>query len=100
MKEELLTGTAKDHFLSWLDLQDLAPYRVMFDSIPEFIQLAYIVQWLDTVKLRICIEPILGGEFRVFALYKSEHTWIDDRYSDRTSATKNIIQKANEIYNQ
>jgi len=100
MKEELLTGKAKEHFLEWLDKQDLAPYRVMFDSIPEFVQLAYIVEWLDQSDFKVCTEPILGSEFRVFVLRKNIHYWIDGRFTDRNSATISIIQKSNEIYNQ
>ena len=94
-----LSGKTKEHFLNWLEIQDLAPYKVMFDSIPEFVQISYIVQWLDSVDLKVCVEPILGGEFRIFVLDSNFHDWVDDRYSDRISAYKEIIKKCDTIYN-
>jgi len=36
----------KEDFLNWLDKQELAPYKQMFDDIPEFVQVSYVKKYL------------------------------------------------------
>lgn len=107
---ELLTGKEKESFLEWLDKQDLAPYRVIFDEVPLIIQTSYIIEWLDSVGIKILPCYGLSGWYCVvknynnkeFGNYKCFHV-VNNRINDfdtRQEAITEAIKKANEIYNK
>jgi len=101
----MLTNKAKIDFLNWLDKQDLAPYRVMFDDIPKFIQTAYIIQWLDEIGLIIEIDYERASKQyfgNLLNCLKSTITRqdISNNFNSRTSFEEEGIKQANLIYNE
>ncbi len=108
-----LNGKAKQDFEKWLDIQEVAPYKVMFWDIPKIVQVAYIVEWLDSVDFYLDIEIVkdrMLGYVRgfdssvIFTLHvdlmtNNSDCLKDDIYDTRAEAVLKAIQKANEVYN-
>lgn len=64
-----------DDFYNWLDKQDLAPYKVMFEDVPEMVQIPYIQKYLrEQACTEICIRPI-SNLLRYYA-----EIWIHDKF--------------------
>jgi len=47
----MLKGKSLELFETWLNNQEVAPYFVMFDSLPKIIQCAYIIDWFDNINI-------------------------------------------------
>lgn len=99
----ILTNKAKKDFHTYLgepfDFQN-------FDQIPELVQYAYILKWLDHIGLIIIISHISGLEIQEWSYdikdykhpeYMKKH--VGEIYLSREIASKEAIEKANEIYN-
>ena len=92
----ILTGKAKLDFEKWLDKQNVAPYKVMFYDIPIVVQIAYLVEWFDSVGIYITSDyfelnkgfysEVLNSDFEIIKPTRQE-------------ALIEAIKKANEIYN-
>ena len=92
----ILTGKAKLDFEKWLDKQNVAPYKVMFYDIPIVVQIAYLIEWFDSVGI------IITSDY--FELNKGYYSEIlDSNFAivkpTRQEALTEAIKKANEIYN-
>ena len=92
----ILTGKAKLDFEKWLDKQNVAPYKVMFYDIPIVVQIAYLIEWFDSVGI------IITSDY--FELNKGFYSEIlDSNFAivkpTRQEALTEAIKKANEIYN-
>ena len=87
---ELINGKAKEDFLNWLDQQDLAPYKVMFDEVPLNVKLPYIIEFLETKKYEGI--PLFTKCFNFYHIFRIESQSIFDVWIQS-------IQKSNEIYN-
>jgi len=98
---ELLTGKSKEHFLEWLDKQDLAPYKVMFDEVPLIVQASYIIEWFDIVGCVICIGNIYydGYHFN-WNINMTKPVNSENGYETRAEATTEAIKSAVKIYNE
>lgn len=46
----MLTDKTKEDFIVWLNIQEIAPYAVMFDDLPKSVKKAYIINWLDSLQ--------------------------------------------------
>ena len=92
----ILTGKAKLDFEKWLDKQNVAPYKVMFYDIPIVVQIAYLIEWFDSVGI------IITSDY--FELNKGYYSEIlDSNFAivkpTRQEALTEAIKKANEYYN-
>ena len=99
---EILTGNAKEDFGKWLEIQEVAPYRVMFDTIPDFIQIAYIVEWLDAERIlyEVQYERNTNQFFGcVIDFKKGVRSDVTGNFHNRKDCHRESIIKANEIYN-
>ena len=93
----ILTGKAKLDFEKWLDKQNVAPYKVMFYDIPIVVQIAYLVEWFDSVGIYVTSD--------YFELNKGFYSEVlDSNFAivkpTRQEALTEAIKKANEIYNE
>ena len=93
----ILTGEAKLDFEKWLDKQNVAPYKVMFYDIPIVVQIAYLVEWFDSVGIYVTSD--------YFELNKGFYSEVlDSNFAivkpTRQEALTEAIKKANEIYNE
>ena len=93
----ILTGKAKLDFEKWLDKQNVAPYKVMFYDIPIVVQIAYLIEWFDSVGI------IITSDY--FELNKGYYSEIlDSNFAivkpTRQEALTEAIKKANETYNE
>jgi hypothetical protein len=93
-----LNGKAKQDFEKWLDIQEVAPYKVMFWDIPKIVQVAYIVEWFDSIGFHIGRDTVDN--------YWLENSTFFERLEingyDYIVILKSIseaIEKANELYN-
>ena len=92
----ILTGKAKLDFEKWLDKQNVAPYKVMFYDIPIVVQIAYLVEWFDSVGIYVTSD--------YFELNKGFYSEVlDSNFAiikpTRQEALIEAIKKANEYYN-
>lgn len=98
----MLTDKCKKDFLIWLKAQDVAPYPVMFDELPDIIKKTYIIEYFDSVGIHISIKVFkdhcndIGFEYSVVS--KKNDSEIKYLHS-RSLAIDLAIEKANEIYN-
>jgi len=102
----MLTGKAKEAFISWMHTKPNYPYSTIF-NLPIVIQTAFIIEWLDTVGYLIQITLDYDKMFE----YNRGFDWelrIDkggkynnnrDCFEDREEGLINAINKSNEIYN-
>lgn len=95
----LLNGKARIHFINWLNNLQIAPYSVMFDDLPIIVQHAYIIEWLDSVKLQIIIPKWVNDFYFKIEYAKSTYYESEFCYDSRQEATEKAIKKANELYN-
>jgi len=97
-----MEGQAKLDFLEWLEIQDLAPYVVMFDVIPEFVKHSYIIKWLDEINyiIEVQFERNTNQYFGyVLDLINGIKLNVSGNYHSRFEFNQSAIEKANEIYN-
>lgn len=94
----MLTDKAKTDFEKWLTENDHAPWVAFFDTLPDVVKFAYIIEWLDIVHLHI-------NTFYVSEIYTYSASWEVTRcvkmehFKTRTEAVQSAIIKANELYN-
>lgn len=102
-KSVSISDKCKFDFEKWLDNQNVAPYKVMFYDIPVMVQIAYLVEWFDTVGLIIYIKPKfhLGSlSFNGF-IDGMEISKIETEYfQKRPQAFLKAIELANVFYNE
>lgn len=48
----MLTDTAKQDFLKWLNEQEVAPYDAMFDELPLNVKSFYIIEWINSLQIK------------------------------------------------
>lgn len=93
---ELLHGKAKEDYFSQSNYSES-----IFKELPILYQNALIINFLDSIGLKIGIEPLIDSSFRSFVLgYDNLHQWIDNRFDSRKEATTEAIKKAVEIFNE
>jgi len=101
----MLTGKTKEDFYNWLEKQDLAPYKVMFESIPEFVQMCYIQEFMDMMGYCIVILPSQRVKNR-FAIRLESYKLLESvkqthfKFGTRTEALKYSIGQFDEFYNE
>ena len=102
-KSVLISDKCKLDFEKWLDIQSVAPYKVMFYDIPIVVQIAYLVEWFDVVGLNIYTKPRFhygGLSFDGF-IDGMEVSKIETEYfKTRTEAFLKAIELANVFYNE
>ncbi len=102
-KSVLISDKCKLDFEKWLDRQSVAPYKVMFYDIPIAVQIAYLVEWFDTVGLNIYTKPRFhygGLSFDGF-IDGIEISKIKTEYfKTRNEAFLKAIELANVFYNE
>jgi hypothetical protein len=100
-----LIGNAKVSFEKWLDIQDVAPYKVMFYDIPKIVQNAYITEWFDTIGITIDVIPRLGVDkiiiFSPNTFWYERELMLDEHneFKTRNEAITKAIETAVEMYN-
>lgn len=105
----ILTGKAKKHFLAWFKQRNkisdsFKPINI-FETLNILYQNALIIEWFDSIKLTICIEPYIPFTnteviYFAFRVLNNTNIWEQNTYRDRISATTEAIKKANTIYNE
>jgi len=89
-----LTGKTKEAF----DAQNKG--RGYFALLPESCQNAIIIEFFDSVGIKIFLYPLINcDDFDSVILYENMYIAINVRLS-RTEATNEAIIKANIIYNE
>ncbi|WP_407475398.1 hypothetical protein [Elizabethkingia anophelis] len=105
-----MEGKANEMFLDWITSKyffkdkrysNLNIYQK--GDIGEFLRFpitknAYIIEWLDSVKLNAYIVPVKSGWFSCIRNVDNDLT--HGLFIDRESATEAAIKKAVEIYNE
>lgn len=94
---------ASDDFYEWLELQEVAPYKVMFEDIPEFIQISYLIEWLDSILIIIetdyeRLSKQYYGNVIDYRNCKNIKVDFSNNFGNRTSVLKSAIEKVFEIY--
>lgn len=97
----MLTGKCKTDFESWLNEQEVAPYPSMIYTIPFTAFYSYFNDFLDSTEIFPYIE--YHEHIKQFS-GKIKDTRKNLRldlgvYKNRIEARKELIEKANEIYN-
>jgi len=97
-----LTEKAKEDFKKWYrDRLSVMTYSELLNINDITVYSSLIIEWLDTVDLKVTVEAIQGGDFRAYVLKDKFNTiWIDDRFDSRQKTMDAIILKANELYNE
>ena len=104
-KSVLISDKCKLDFESWLEKQEVAPYKNMFFDIPKIVQTSYLVDFFDEIGITVDIIPRMNEEEIVFEpntfCLKHEITTEDFvQFNKRIDALISAIQKANLIYNE
>lgn len=104
-KSVLISDKCKSDFESWLEKQEVAPYKNMFFDIPKIVQTSYLVYFFDEIGITVDIMPRMNEEEIVFEpntfCLKHEITTEDFvQFNKRIDALISAIQKANLIYNE
>lgn len=101
----MLTGKTKTYFETWLENQEVAPYKAMFWDVPKIIQQAYIIDFFDSIGVYIIIDKHPQWYWKLFR-YIIIYEWMDRNnypistaYAERHITTDVAIKKANEIVN-
>lgn len=95
---ELLTGKAKEDFENYVKELKVAPYVSMLNEIPKTYLNALIIDWFDSVGLKIFIEPTTC----IDVWHSDIYGWTEcfsENLESRQEATTEAIKKACEIYN-
>ena len=94
-----LTGKASKDFEKYVTELEVAPYISMLDSIPKCYLYSLMVDFFDSVEIKIFIQEAFTYYFRCYFSYDNIPYWIHEKFNTRQEATKKAIEKANEIYN-
>lgn len=85
------------NFYKWLEEQELAPYRAIFDDIPEFIRLAYIQKYFRHLGIQILIGYCDSGYFGNVSYIDNEGRHqdyeTDGYFTSYEECLKNTIKK-------
>lgn len=104
-KSVLISDKCKSDFESWLEKQQVAPYKNMFFDIPKIVQTSYLIDFFDEIGITVDIIPRMNDEEIFFEpntfCLKHEITTEDFvQFNKRIDALISAIQKANLIYNE
>ncbi len=96
----LLKPSLHSKFLDWLDTQEIAPYRVMFDTIPVAVQVGYILDWLESIDVVLDLEyERYSNQYYSKIINKTKGIRVDcsGNFKTRLEATIESIKKVNEV---
>ena len=75
--------------------------EMWFSIQDEALKNALIIEFFDSVDMKIGYIPIIGGDFETYVNVDKYDVYnIDHRFEARQEATTQAIKKANEIYNE
>lgn len=92
----ILTGQAKEDFIQYLENGNHTPWLVFFESLPEIVRNAYIIEWFDDENININTTPF---DYQVIHDNKEYNSYKNVVDHDRTEVQRLAIIIANKIYN-
>jgi hypothetical protein len=98
----ILTEKAKRDFISWKNKNYPIEYYCTFTSMPENSQLALIDEWFQSVNINISISRRDSLDLGIYTVIENNDGILYDIVfynTDKISILRNVIIKANEIYN-
>lgn len=98
----MLTGKAKEDFERWYSDTDSeikhSLQKSLFYSKAYIERYAYYLEWLDSVGIRLHVWPVPHKDGFIWDGYINMD--IQSFWETRQEATKELILKANKIYNE